>query len=54
MENKTFIRKDGWIESEVEDYEKLTNDDDRRAFMRRNGYDPKYENDAKRLFPDLS
>ena len=47
----TFPRSE-WTESEIEDYQKLKNDDERRRMLSISGYDKEREKDAMRLFPE--
>lgn len=46
------FRSDGWMDSELEDYNKLKYDDQRRRFIQVNGYDKDHEPDARRLLPN--
>lgn len=50
-EPRTFFSEDGWHEDQIQDYNKLHSDDERRRFLAVNGYDKDHTRDAERLFP---
>lgn len=50
-ELRTFFSEDSWHEDQIQDYNKLHSDDERRRFLAVNGYDKDHTYDAERLFP---
>ena len=50
--NELCFRYDGWLDSELEDYNNLKYADQRRLFILNTGYDKDHEPDARRLLPE--
>lgn len=53
MDRNPFFRPDGWIESELYDFNHAKSDDECRRMLQIFGYDKDHEAIARRLFPDL-
>lgn len=53
MDRYPFFRPDGWIKSELHDFNRAVSDEERRLMLLNFGYDEAHKAETHRLFPDM-